>query len=96
MEGVKCLICEDVFATDILNHIRVMHPDALDTVAKDAMAQLRPVTQKMNDDDWVCDACDKQFAFGQLFGERFEGMVGDQPIVSLICAVCYMSLIYGV
>ncbi|MGH7239561.1 MAG: hypothetical protein ACREHG_05790 [Candidatus Saccharimonadales bacterium] len=91
MGEVTCLLCDTKFAENILNHIRLMHPEQLDELILGEMALLSSVTRAMNDEDWVCDNCDTQFAFGQLFGQWFEGMVGDQPIASLVCGKCFMA-----
>lgn len=89
---MECNKCGE-FHDYILDHLRVMHPDVVvDQVSTGLQASLlKPVTQAMNDDDWVCEDCDEQFLLGQLYGEVFEGLVGDKPIVSLVCGECYMA-----
>jgi len=76
----------------MLNHIRLMHPDALDVKTTDEIIGLKPVTQAMHDDDWVCEGCNQQFVLGMLFGERFEGMYHGTPVVSLVCGTCFMEV----
>lgn len=89
---MDCLICKEHFDTDMLNHIRLMHPDILDQKTEAEVMSLSPVTQEMHDDDWVCEGCDRQFTLGMVFGERFEGMFNMMPIVSLICGECFWRI----
>lgn len=86
---MNCLLCQERFDTDMLNHVRLIHPEVLDQKARDAIMGLKRVTQRMNDEDWVCENCDRQFKLGQVFGEKFEGMFHDMPIVSLVCGECF-------
>jgi len=88
---VACLICDESFDTDLLNHIRLMHPYILDQRTETEVLTLKRVTQEMNDDDQVCEKCDQQFRTGMLFGESFEGMFHGMPVVSLICGGCFIG-----
>ena len=92
MSDLECRICGE-FHEDFLDHIRLMHPDVLaDQISGELQASLlKPVTQKMNDDDWVCEDCDKQFRLGMLYGEVFEGIFNEMPIMSLVCGECFMA-----
>jgi hypothetical protein len=92
VSSVTCALCLEDFPTDILNHIRLIHPDVLEQKTEDEILTLRPVTQKMNDEDWVCESCDEQFELGQMFGEQFEGFYYGTPIVSLVCGECFMTV----
>lgn len=91
---MNCLLCQEMYDIDMLNHMRMMHPDVAEdltaAMSRDGKLEfLKPVTQRMNDEDWVCERCDTQFALGQVFGEEFEGIVGDMPIISLVCGTCF-------
>lgn len=88
---MNCLICEAHFDTDMLNHIRLMHPSILDQRTESEILSLKLVTQAMNDDDQVCEQCDQQFKTGMLFGESFEGMYHGIPVVSLVCGGCFIG-----
>lgn len=69
-----------------------MHPAAMDEAWKTSMGDLlKPVTNHMHNDDHVCERCDRQFVLGMTFGEVFEGMFHDMPIVSLVCGECFMG-----
>ena len=88
---MTCALCLEV-VIDMLDHVRVMHPDVLDQRTEKEVLSLSPVTQEMNDDDQVCENCDKQFCLGQLFGEQFEGIYHGYPVVSLVCGECFMAV----
>lgn len=87
---MDCLICVEHFDTDMLNHIRLMHPEVMDQKTRQELLSLKPVTLAMHADDHVCEKCDQQFRTGMYFGESFEGMFQGMPIVSLICGDCFM------
>ena len=88
---MDCLICDEHFDTDMLNHIRLMHPDILDQRTEEEILSLRPVTLEMHADDQVCENCNRQFRAGMLFGESFEGMFHGVAVVSIICGTCFME-----
>jgi hypothetical protein len=91
---MTCSLCGYQAGADMMNHVRLMHPDIL-SIEGDAyrarMSLLRPVTLRMSSEDWVCENCDRQFVMGMLFGEIFEAMFGDMPIMSTVCGECFMS-----
>ena len=90
---MNCSLCGHHSPDNIANHVRLMHPNilALDgNTYRTRMTLLKPVTQKMNDADHVCEKCDRQFILGMTFGEIFEGMFGDMPIMSVVCGECFM------
>ena len=89
---MTCALCGEQTPSDFLNHIRLMHPDALDQKTADEILSLKPVTLAMHSDDWVCEKCDRQFVIGMLYGEMFEGMFGEYPITSLVCGKCFMEV----
>jgi hypothetical protein len=88
---MECMICGVHFDTDMLNHIRLFHPDVLDQRTEQEVLSLKPVTQEMDDADHVCEQCDRQFEVGMFFGESFEGMFHGHPIVSLVCGDCFIG-----
>jgi hypothetical protein len=90
---MDCLICTEHFDTDMLNHIRLFHPDVLDQKTERELMSLKPVTVEMHNDDHVCERCDQQFVVGMFFGETFEGMFHGYPIVSLVCGDCFMVVV---
>ena len=96
VSDLECHLCSE-FHEDILDHIRLIHPDVLvDGLSTTLQASLlSPVTQRMNDDDWVCEDCDKQFRLGMLYGEIFEGMFDTYPLVAFVCGECYMARLNG-
>lgn len=87
---MDCLICVQRFDTDILNHIRLMHPEVMDQKTQKELLSLKPVNIDMHEADHVCEKCDQQFRIGMFYGESFEGMFQGMPIVSLICGDCFM------
>jgi hypothetical protein len=89
---MECLICDMYFDTDLMQHIRLMHPDILDQKTEREILSLQPVTAEMHDDDLVCERCDRQFRIGMVFGESFEGMYRGNAIVSLICGTCFTDM----
>lgn len=89
---MKCATCEETLDSDMLNHIRLMHPDVLEIKTTKEILSLKPVTLEMHNDDHVCEACDRQFVIGMLYGEQFEGMFGEYPIVALVCGECFMAV----
>ena len=89
---MKCNFCEESHPEDMLNHMRMMHPDSLDaTQSTEYYFGLKPVTQEMHDDDHVCERCDKQFVRGMVYVEVPEAMLGDMPIMSVICGGCFLA-----
>ncbi len=89
---MDCLICVQHFDTDILNHIRLMHPDILDQKTRQELLSLKPVNREMHEADQVCERCDQQFRIGMFYGESFEGMFHGNPVVNLICGDCFMAV----
>lgn len=88
---MDCQICNEHHC-DLLQHVRLMHPDVLDEAWKLALGPLlKAVTPLMDREDWVCEQCDKQFQLGMTYGELFEGMFGEYPIVSLVCGDCFLA-----
>lgn len=88
---VRCLLCNEIHE-DMLQHVRLMHPDFLDQRVIEELLSLKPVTQEMSDEDWVCEQCDKQFSLDQVYGELFEGMYHGMPVVSRVCGPCFWNI----
>ena len=91
---MTCSLCGTKADSNMVNHVRLMHPDILNidgNVYRTRMTLLKPVTQTMNDEDHVCENCNRQFVIGMLFGEIFEGMFHDIPIMTLVCGECFMG-----
>jgi hypothetical protein len=89
---MNCLLCDEHIDTDMLDHVRLIHPATLDQKTNNEILSLSPVNQSMHDQDWVCESCDRQFRLGMVYGEQIEGMFNGLPVVSLVCGECFWKV----
>jgi hypothetical protein len=103
---VRCALCrppEAMAAGDLLDHLRLFHPDVYEDVAGDAArdggaAEPGPaldapfrhpvVTAREAGTGFRCYECSRPFGAGDCYAERPEGMAGWIPVVVAICMAC--------
>lgn len=93
-----CLLCQPPAAIgeDILHHLRLVHPGAMDAGPSrhpDAVPEPGVIARSDVEQGVSCTHCHRPFRLGETYAERLHGFTAGLPVVEMTCLGCDMAAV---